>query len=182
MLKNDLVNLYFDWMYRLVYNKKLYTFSYKKLFKYLNSIDFIYKIPMDGNRYEDGINLRYRFADEYDFSENVISVVLDERPCSVFEMMVALALRCEETIMLDPEIDGGTYLWFYNMIENLGLNKMYDSKFNSDIVDNVLYKLLNRRYKRNGEGGLFITESNEYDFRNMEIWQQMCFYLDEKYN
>lgn len=182
MLKNELVNGYFDWLYGLVYNKKQYTFSYKKLFRYLNNVEFIYIIPTDGNRYEDGINLRYRFANDGGFSENIVSVLLDEKPCSIFEMMVALALRCEETIMLDPENGDRTYLWFYNMIKNLGLHKMYDSKFNSDAVDDILYKLLNRRYKRNGEGGLFITESHEYDFRAIEIWQQMCLYIDEKYN
>ena len=49
---------YLDWMYDKVYSNKR-TPSYKRLFEVLDSIIFLPKLRMDGNRADDGINLRY---------------------------------------------------------------------------------------------------------------------------
>ena len=109
-------------MYQLVfdgrYSKRL---SYRKLLRELHRIEFTYSIPMDGNRAEDGVDLRYRFGYENGYSSSMISVYLDNRMCSVLEMMIALAIRCEEHIMDDPDIGNRTGQWFWNMIVNLGL-------------------------------------------------------------
>ena len=105
MTKNELNDAYFNWMYQLVfdgrYSKRL---SYRKLLRELHRIEFTYSIPMDGNRAEDGVDLRYRFGYENGYSSSMISVYLDNRMCSVLEMMIALAIRCEEHIMDDPDI------------------------------------------------------------------------------
>ena len=101
--------------------------------------------------------------------------------CSVLEMMIALSMRCEEQIMDDPDIGNRTGQWFWDMIDNLGLGNMSDSKFDSLYVDEVLQRFLNRDYKRNGEGGLFTINRRGLDMRSVEIWYQMCWHLQENF-
>lgn len=177
MTKDELVDRYFDWMYQLVVDDR-YSKSYHKLFVRLHDTEFSYTIPMDGNRAEDGIDLRYRFDREHSFPDAMIASFLDDRPCSVLEMMVALAIRCEEHIMDDPDVGDRTGLWFWNMLVNLGLGSMADENFDRYFVDNTLERFLERDYQRNGEGGLF-TVNNGRDMRTIEIWYQMNYYLSE---
>jgi len=178
MTKNELNNEYFEWMCQLVcdekYPKRL---SYRKLLTYLNGVEFIYTIGLDENRYVDGIDLRYRFAYERSYDDSLITAYLDDHPCSVLEMMVALALRCEEHIMDDPYEGNRMGQWFWSMIVNLGLDSMNDNAFDERYVHDVVLRLLNREYKRNGEGGLFTVDHCKYDLRSVEIWYQMCWYL-----
>ena len=180
MMKDELVNEYFEWLYQLVcdekYSKRL---SYRKLLGQLHSIPFSYLVSMDGNRAEDGIDLRYRFGYEQEHEPRLIAVYLDTEPCSVLEMMVALALRCEDHIMTDPDIGDRTGQWFWNMIVSLRLGHMNDTNFDKGIVTNSIQRFLNREYDRNGNGGLFSVKTNQHDMRTEEIWYQMCWYLGE---
>ncbi|MCC8097156.1 MAG: hypothetical protein LIO44_01040 [Eubacterium sp.] len=153
-------------------------FSFKKLLKHLHKIEFIFTIPMDDNRAADGRNLRWRFGYEKEYDPAAVQVMLDCRPCSVLEMMIALAVRCEEHIMGDPEIGDRTGLWFWCMLQNLYLDRMYDSHYDEKYVDEVISKFLNREYEPDGEGGLFTVRNCGRDLRNMEIWSQMCLYLN----
>lgn len=180
MGKDGLINEYFEWMYELVCNDKYCKrLSYRKLLYFLHDVDFMYTNPMDGNRESDGIRLRYRFGQECGYEEPIIAAYLDDRPCSVLEMMIALALRCETQIMDDPIEGNRTGVWFWNMIVSLGLGAMSDSRFNALTVAHIIDRFLNRNYKRNGEGGLFTVEHCDQDMRTAEIWYQMCWYLDE---
>lgn len=178
MTRNELNDRYFDWMYQLVCSKK-YTrgLSYRRLLYHLHGIDFEYTIEMDGNRAEDGIDLRYRFGRENSYEDSMIASYLDNRPCSVLEMMVALAIRCEEQIMSDPNIGDRTGRWFRDMLHSLDLLFMSDSKFDERYVDDIIFDFLDRNYERNGKGGLF-TVDNGRDLRSVEIWYQMCWYLN----
>ena len=65
MTELELNNLYFDWMCQLVCNEQYHRrLSFRKLLNHLHRIDFKYSHPMDCNRAEDGIDLRYRFGYE----------------------------------------------------------------------------------------------------------------------
>jgi hypothetical protein len=55
---------------------------------------------------------------------------------------------------------------------------MDDAKFDRYQVDRILERFLERRYERNGKGGLF-TVNNGFDMRGTEIWYQMNYYLRE---
>ena len=180
MTRSKLNSEYFSWMCQLVCSRQ-YTrgLSYRKLLRFLHNVDFNYTIAMDGNREEDGIDLRYRFGHENSYEHAMITAYLDNRPCSILEMMIALAIRCEEHIMDDPDIGNRTGLWFWGMVSNLGLEVMTDAEFDEDYADRVITRFLNRDYGRNGEGGLFTVERYGKDLRTVEIWYQMCWYLDE---
>lgn len=182
MNENILNDEYFEWMYQLVCNKLYSKLSYRKLLCYLYNTDFVYIIGMDGNRAADGIDLRYRFAYEFDIDKPLIASYLDTKPCSVLEMMIALSIRCEEHIMDDPDMGNRTGQWFWNMIVNLGLGSMNDLKFDKAYVDKVIDVFLNREYKPNGEGGLFTIPNRKNDLRTVEIWYQAMWYLDSMLN
>lgn len=179
MTQDELNNAYFDWLYQLVcddgYSKGR---SYRKLFCLLYDTEFTYMMELDGNRYEDGIDLRYRFAKAHGYRDVMIARYLDERPCSVLEMIIALAIRLEEHIMDDPEIGNRTGQWFWNMITNLGLGSMNDARFDKDYASEVIRRFLDREYDRDGKGGLFTVKHCRYDLRGVEIWYQACWYLD----
>jgi hypothetical protein len=93
-------------------------------------------------------------------------------------MMVFLAIRCEETIMDDPGIGDRTRQWFWNMVINLGLGSMTDDNYDKQLVTNVLERFLNREYEPDGTGGLFVVSDRDCDLRDVEIWHQLCWYLD----
>ncbi|MBQ3692267.1 MAG: hypothetical protein II931_02980 [Clostridia bacterium] len=180
MTKQDLKKEYFNWMYGLVCSDKRFRkTSYKKLLKYLHSVEFSYIICMDGNRAEDGVDLRYRFGYENSIPDYEIADGLDDRPCSILEMMTALSIRCEENIMDNPEIGDRTGQWFWGMIKSLGLYFMDDSEFERSEADKIIRRFLNHEYESNGKGGLFTVRNCRRDLRSVEIWYQAMWYLDE---
>jgi hypothetical protein len=164
---------YFDWLCDLVCrNRYAKNISYRKLLTYLHDTEFRYLILRDENRAKEGVDLRYRFDDSYPY-------VNKRRPCSVLEMMVAIAVRCEEEYMDDPTRGDRTSQWFWGMIVNLGLGSMTDDRFDLDIVEEAIERLLDREYEADGEGGLFTVRNCEFDLRDIEIWDQLCLYLNE---
>lgn len=171
---------YFEWMCGLIHDSRYakHNTSYRQLLRYLNDVDFTYTISMDDNRAGDGIDLRYRFGYEFGYEDPAIATYLDNRPCSVLEMMVALAVRCEEHIMSDPDIGDRTGQWFWSMIHSLGLDIMTDNQFDIYYVEEAVDRFLNREYERNGKGGLFTIKNCDRDMRSVEIWYQMCMYLN----
>ena len=177
MTREKCIKEYFDWMYELVCDQ-FKGLSFHELLSYLYNKEFTYTVGMDGNRAEDGMDLRYRFAYECYYDDAMISEYLDDRDCSVLEMMVALAARCEEGIMDNPELGDRTGLWFWNMLESLGLDDMSDDEFDDICVDQVIERFLDHKYERNGKGGLFTVRSCKHDLRTVEIWTQMCWYLE----
>ena len=171
MNKNELI--YFEWLCDKVVKSDVDA-SYSKLFSILYDCIFIPSLRMDENRAEDGRGLKRRYHIE---TGDITPPIIRDR-CSVLEMMVALAIRCEETIMTDDNYGDRTAIWFWTMIESLGLMTMDDSKFNRRYVKIVLERFIDRQYSKNGEGGLFTIERANKDMRNVEIWYQMCWYLD----
>lgn len=153
--------------------------SYTQLLSYLDRIQFYYILDLDSNREADGINFRYRFGLENGYDQRIVASYLDDCPCSVLEMMVALAFRCEEQIMSNMEYGNRTGQWFWAMIDSLGLSDMDDVHFDASFVDEVIDIFLNRNYERNGKGGLFTVHAAEYNMPRTEIWYQMNYYLNE---
>lgn len=164
---------YFNWLCDLVYDRNSKT-SYNKLLKCLHDKEFTWTMVMDENRALDGIELRDRFVDLYPYAE-----IDFDKPCSMLEMMVALAERCEDHIMSNDRYGNRTGEWFWNMILSLGLTKMFDENFDRGYVDEVLFIFDTRQYAKDGKGSLFAIDSDDVDMRNIEIWYQMNRYLEE---
>lgn len=173
---------YFDWMYDIVCRSRFArSNSYKELLNYMHREPFVYIMKGDEDRYYDGISLRRRYAldqtHDDDHYEYVIRC-LGEDVCTVFEMILALAIRCEETIIHDPSVGDRTGQWFWKMIVNLGLGGMTDDRFDEKKVEEILDDFMWRKHSPDGHGGLFVIRGCRRDLRNVEIWTQMTWFLD----
>ena len=63
-------------------------------------------------------------------------------------------------------------------INSLGLGSMDDEHFNKDEAYIIVSRLLNRSYQPDGKGGLFTIRGFDGDLRDVDIWTQLCWYLD----
>lgn len=177
MTREEIINEYFEFMVGIVCRNRFPEhISYRKLLTHLHKTRFRYSIIQDKNRAEEGIDLRWRFALAQGY-EDIYEDALTG-PCSVLEMMVALALRCEENFMDDPRYGDRTAQWFWEMVVNLGLGPMRDDNFDRLYVIDTLERFLDRDYEPDGRGGLFTIRNCDRDVRTMEIWHQLCYYLD----
>ncbi len=155
---------------------------YGRLLDALNTTPFRFSIPMDENRMTDGIDLRYRFCYERGLPNDILEGVTDPRSCSVLEMMIALSLKCDEHIMYDSDFGGRTDRWFFEMIVNLGLEPFTNDRFDPWFFNQTMNRFLSRKYAANGFGGLFVIPNLMIDLRNVEIWYQMQWYLNDILN
>ena len=181
MSRHEITNAYFEWLYEWVSKDRHHKdISYRKLLTYLHDTEFVWSIPKDENRADNGKSLRYRFTFTEYGDRYVESIIQDigDRPCSIFEMMVALSLECEENIMDNPSYGNRTRQWFWEMINSLGLGGMTDEMFDISYVNYVVERFLNRDYEPNGKGGLFTIRDCDVDLRDVEIYYQLCWYLD----
>lgn len=169
----EIKNIYFNWLCDLVDIGP----NYYNLLSRLNNTTFYSNILMDDNRAIDGIDLRYKFANEAGFDQRIIASTIDTEKCSVLEMMVALAIRCD---LLVTDDNSEVSNIFFDMIKNLQLDKMTDGNFNKQYVDNRLRIFLDKKYSKNGSGGLFKLKNIGYnDATKMEIWTQAMWYLND---
>jgi hypothetical protein len=179
MTKDDVKNEYFEWLYDLVCkNRYSEDISFRKLLMFLHCTEFTYIVPMDENRAVDGIALRWQYVCEKDYPNYTLDDL--EGPCSILEMMIALTFKCDG-FMDDPDMGDRFGQWFWHMIVSLGLGPMDDRSFNKRKATGIINRFLDRHYEPNGKGGLFTIRNCDRDLRYVEIWHQMCWYLDEYY-
>lgn len=170
--RDEAINDYFEWLCDIVGDISGSEYaSFGKLLARLHNTEFVYILPRDRNRALDGIALRRRWS--------TVNADILEGPCSILEMMVALAIRCEETIMSNSSKGDRTTQWFWEMIRNLGLSGMTDANFDRRHVDACVKRFLNREYKPDGTGGLFRVKNPDADLRDVEIWIQLSWYLND---
>lgn len=173
---------YDDWIISLATDWCSNYGNYGRLMEYLHSVPFYstVQIPLDKNRGADGKDLRLRFAEstnEYNYSQ-VYIYLMDYDP-TMLEVMVALAIRCEENIMHEANVGDRSYEWFYGMLYSSGLDACCDENFDEQTAYEIVDRILERKYSRNGKGGLFTLSNPPKDLRKVEIWYQLLWYLDE---
>lgn len=177
MRRQDILNQYLFWLTSLVCDEYHQRY-YQNLLETLHEREFTWVIDNDINRAADGIDLRARFSEENNLDFLKCRRILNG-PCSVLEMMVGLACRCEDGIMGDEEYGDRTSEWFWLMIRNMDLMDMDDESFDANHVHEVITKMLNRGYRRDGrDGGLFVIDHPRRDLRRVEIWYQLNWYLN----
>lgn len=99
----------------------------------------------------------------------------------MLEMMVALARRAEHDLMYNPDFGDRSGLWFWTMLQNLGLDIYDDYNWYEDEVDRIVQNFLHHRYEKNGMGGAFPVKYASKDFRKMDLWWQINAYFGECY-
>lgn len=81
--------------------------------------------------------------------------------------------------MDNPTFGDRTGQWFWDMVRNLGLMNMTDDRFDEGHVRKVIDTFLDRKYEPDGQGGLFKIRHCRRDLREVEIWCQLNWYLDQ---
>lgn len=159
--------------------------NYSLLAKCLFSIEYTWFVPNDDNRGYDGQNLRKLFVNSHGYGAYQEFVLHNHLPsCSVLEMMVALSIRMDD-LMEDPDKEPDIGVYFWEMIDNLGLREFSDFQYlfigGNHKVKNIIYNVLERKYDSNGVGGFFPIPNTTNDQRKIEIWYQMHEYLKDRY-
>ena len=164
---------YLRWLYSKVASvlEKNKRRSYWEVARLMHSKEFIWFIPNDDNRLEDGRLLRYDFIAEEELDADREWLELG---CSFFEMLVALIQR------LTFEDGRPQHVWFRELLRNLQLEEFPDARppFRED-VDAILEEVIWRTYDYNGMGGLFPLGMPKQDQKVTEIWYQLSAYLNE---
>lgn len=133
--------------------------------------------PHDINRAKDGVECRWHYAsltgqkNDFDILELCLS-----GPCSILEMMVALADKCY--CLMGADYSNDRSYWFWLMMENLGFDKQGMGHY-MEYIDLILDRFLAKEYSPDGHGSLFVVHDPTKDTRDMEIWYQMCACLNE---
>ena len=152
------------------------TKKYKRLASTLYRMPFKWPgdIPMDRNRAQDGVMLRYYYNQE---TGNVPPS--DDVNCSVLEMLVALAERMDSLIG-EPGITQYD-VWFKEIISNLELDGETDEFFREEEVRDIIRNAMTRNIDYDGLGGFFPLRHPYEDQRDLSIWTQMSYYINERY-
>lgn len=174
------LNSYYQWLCRMAFPNDNIRGRYDKLLTALNSSLFGYILPMDENRLIDGVELRIKFCNISGLDARCLNGLMDSNICSVLEMMIALAIKCDENVMFDFEKGSRVHIWFFEMLRSLGLDEFDNVNFDRPMCEFIIKRFLNMDYERNGKGGLF-TVNNNVDMRSIDIWYQLCFYLEENF-
>lgn len=171
MLSGTLDDRYLTWLYSRVASVKTRRSSktFWDLFRQLFSTEFVWFVPNDDNRAEDGRELRCEWSTAEGI--DVDSTWLD-LGCSFLEMLIGLSRR------LSFETGGDVSEWFWHLINNLELTGCHDrSSFKEQDVEDRTSAVIWRTYDRNGNGGLFPLKRGSRDQRRVEIWYQLSEYL-----
>lgn len=166
-MNEPIEDLYFNWLCaKVMYDEPGRSVD---LLKILHGTEFQWLLHGDQNREEDGKALRRHFVRETQLGHPDPAL-----PCSVLEMMIALAVRAE--FQTDIPVKD----WFWTMMRNLKIDEFRVVR-PSDIpyINGALYKLVHRRYDSWGIGGLWPLTRPIQDQREVEIWYQLCAYLEE---
>ena len=163
---------YFNYLLDIIEFRGVSWERYTKLLGFLHSIEFRWSVYNDKNRAIDGLVLR----DEYFMGEDVL-----QRPCSVLEMLIAMARACEFDIMHEGGMGDRTGKWFYIMLDNAGLLAFDNDNFDVDAVASIIFRCMDRTYAPDGEGGFFPLRRPIEDMRGVELWSQLNRYLDENF-
>lgn len=203
--------LYFNWLCVLVHIDDYYGKQWYILAKILHDIEFYWTVPNDDNRATDGVRLREVWLSTLKNEAEDLGVGFDvppdslNGPCSMFEMMVALASRIESDIMQSDELGNRTHIWFWYMIHNLlsdadlmnchwWIDSTNDSSIQPlerDTIKEMVRHCLDRDYELDGRGGcLFpitryetrVNEWNCVDRREAELWYQAQDWISENFH
>ena len=157
----------------MVFDRRNSSETYNNLFMDLYSRDFTWlsSVPGDANRALDVLELRRSLG----FSD-----ILQDKPCSILEMMIALSMRIEDEFMHNEDEGDRTAQWFWEMLVNMDLGSQSDRNYDPAYVNSCIERFIRREYDADGgNGGIFVLDHPRRDLRFTEIWYQAMWYLTE---
>lgn len=157
---------YYEWLVseiRVPRNK-----TYNDLFNRMHNLEFVWTVPHDDNRLQDGLDLRVEFL-------NGATSRLTLNAATTLEVLVALSRRLAFTA------GGEAPYWAWQLVKNLKLAKAHDpwTERKAQSVEEILERLIWRQYQYDGSGGFFPLQYPKEDQTRVEIWYQMQAYVIE---
>lgn len=173
-MNQPLDELYLNWLYECIEDPDIANPSrtFWNLAHHLYTKEYLWLIPNDDNRREDGRFLREEFIEDlglYDIDPDWMNL-----ECSMLEMMIALSRR------LSFQGEGEPRGWFWHLIDNLGLHISDQMRFPKSRVEDTLDRVIWRTYLPDGSGGLFPLKHARRDQRDVELWAQLNSYILER--
>jgi hypothetical protein len=160
---------YYHWLTKKIDipNKK----DYLDLFEIMHNVEFVWTVPNDDNRVQDGLDLRPEFLSIRGGGE------LNLGGATCLEVLIALSRRVAFIA------DGGHHSsrWAWVLLKNLTLHKFSDplTPEKANRVNNILHDLIWRDYHPDGRGGFFPLQNPDIDQTKVEIWHQLNAYVSE---
>lgn len=170
---------YFEWLCKQAIPNECLRKEYSNLLGCLYEINYYANFEMDNNRITDGIDLRYRFARSISIYNTIeVDNLCQYEQCSMLEMMLALCIRMEESIMYDPDKGDRTHVWFEHMLKSLGILEESNDLFSRQRIEFKISQFLEGQYSVDG-GGLFILRNKKIDLNKYDLWYQMNLYTEQ---
>jgi hypothetical protein len=161
---------YFNWLCDLVLESN--EIGYNDLLVILHRTEFVWIIPKDRNRADEGVELREYFLRDH---PALMNCPWEWQGCSVLEMLIGLAKRAEF------QTDIPLKVWFWEFITNLRLEEFRrGANSHASIIDDILYAFIWRQYEPSGYGGIFPISRTNKDQRKQELWYQFCEYVEDR--
>lgn len=153
---------YFEWLMSLVGIDPRTQARDFMIANELFHIPYRWHFQLDENRAVAGSALREQYSTLYAIMDDDIP----EGPCSVLEMLVALAQRMSENSGIKTED------CYHEMIKNLGL-------YGASLTD--ISKIVNQWMDGRGGFSLFPLHHYKGNGDNLDLWTQMTIYINENY-
>lgn len=161
---------YFDWLCMIAIPNGYQRSRYSKVLMLLMDTPFHWTIPKDENRARDGLELRDIYTEETGEG------CRHGGPCSFLEMLVALAIRCNDELMYDPEDPKRADRWFWLIFQRLGMDVFEDKNFQKQTPNEIL-AILDGFVDKNVKMCPFLFPKPPHNFEKMEIWYQLNHYI-----
>jgi hypothetical protein len=161
---------YFNWLCAKVTGAR--NPNHYDLLEILHRTEFVWNVPGDRHRAEEGLELRLDFLRE---THQDGDGSWEHQPCSVLELLIALAKRASFQTGIRVKV------WFWELMTNLRLDEFRRvDRMGEHIIKDILDAFIWRQYRPDGDGGLFPISRTNSDQRKNEIWYQFCEYVEDR--
>ena len=181
LFRNPSDQEYFEYLAGMVFDvdSDIPSQTYWCMLGQLHKTPYVWYIPNDDNRAMDGKDFRY------EFEPTSTQGWLYNEPCSFLEMLLGVARRMD--FLLGEDLEGvKNYVGYYarELLRNCQLLHISDAEWTDESeaeIDAVLERIMEHKYNYRGQGGLFpIAKPVGRDMRAVEIWDQLCAYIEDR--
>lgn len=169
---------YYEWLMEMMPGLRE---SYSRLLRMLFDTPFVAEMSQDRNRISDGLELRNRFrisTGALRFINPEDRIELADKPCGVLEVMISMALRCEEEYMSLGSDGDNVERWIRWMIRSMELEWADDTRFEPGKAEHAILAMIYREYEMDGQGGLFFVPGFHGNMREIELWDQLMIWIE----